>query len=315
MWFPNSRLNYPKKMVHTKKELINGETSLIGVLGCPIKHSLSPIIHNAALTALNLNWCYLAIPCEKENLELVLKSLRKIDCKGLNITIPYKETVLSYCENVDNIAKSIGAVNTLIPTQNAQWNGTNTDIQGFLAPLKKYRNLKGKNALIMGTGGSAKAVIKGLSSLNLSHITIISRRKNSLEKFIELVKVTKSKSTTCIGLIEGDSLIKEYIKNSRLIINTTPIGMLNKSDTQKTQTIPLGEDYWESLRPNSILYDLIYNPKPTEWLKLGSKYDCHQIDGLDMLIEQGAASLRLWSNIEDIPINIMKKAAENALKK
>ena len=314
VWFPNSRLNYPKKMVHTKKELINGETSLIGVLGCPIKHSLSPIIHNAALTALNLNWCYLAIPCETENLELVLESLRKINCKGLNITIPHKQEVINYCKAVEPIAKNIGAVNTLIPAKDNYWNGTNTDIQGFLAPLKKCESLAGKNGVVLGSGGSARAVVHGLNSLNLSHITIISRNKNSLKKFLNLIEKTKSNSTTYLGLIEGDSSIKEYIRASSLIVNTTPVGMLNKSEKKASKTIPLGKEYWEDLSPGKILYDLIYIPKPTEWLKLGLKYDCHQINGLDMLIEQGAASLRLWSNIEEIPIDIMKEAAEKALR-
>ncbi len=301
-------------MVHTKKELINGETSLIGVLGWPIKHSISPIIHNAALTALNLNWCYLAIPCETENLGLVLESLRKINCKGLNITIPHKQEVIKYCKTIEPIAKNIGAVNTLIPAKDSYWNGTNTDIQGFLSPLKKYKSLAGKNGVVLGSGGSARAVVHGLNSLDLSHITIISRNKNSLEKFLYCIETTKSSSTTYLGLIEGDLSIKEYIRDSSLIINTTPVGMLNKSKKEDSKAIPLGKECWEYLSPGTILYDLIYIPKPTEWLKLGLKHDCHQINGLDMLIEQGAASLSLWSNIKEIPIDIMKEAAEKALK-
>ena len=147
-------------MIQIKKELINGDTSLLGVLGSPVNHSLSPIIHNAAFKELNLNWCYLGIPCEADDLELILTALRSINCKGLNITIPHKNNVFKLCDQVTSIAKDIGAVNTLIPNKRKGWSGANTDIEGFLAPINnKYKNIK--KALVIGTGGSAKAVVIG----------------------------------------------------------------------------------------------------------------------------------------------------------
>ena len=151
-----------------KKELIDGDTSLVGVVGCPVNHSLSPIIHNVALTELNLNWCYLAIPCKTEDFNLVVKSLRAIDCKGLNITIPHKSMAVDVCNKLSTMAKITGAVNTLVPNKSNGWIGSNTDIEGFLAPLESEKNWHEKKALIIGCGGSARAVLYGLAKFKLS---------------------------------------------------------------------------------------------------------------------------------------------------
>ena len=125
----------------SKMSTITGKTNLVGLLGQPVNHSLSPIMHNAAYKEMGLDWCYLAIPCDKLNLKEVTTALRFIDCKGLNITIPHKQEVLKACNKLTKIANDIQAVNTLIPDNNNQWIGANTDVEGFLKPLKNH-NLK-----------------------------------------------------------------------------------------------------------------------------------------------------------------------------
>ena len=115
------------------------------------------------------------------------------------------------------------------------------------------------------------------------------------------------------GLLSENIEIANCIKNSDLIINATPIGMYNSTNKEQSLAIPLGRKIWENLQPNTILYDLVYTPRPTEWLKLGKVYGCQQIDGLEMLIQQGAASLKLWSGINVMPTEIMRKAAESIL--
>ena len=117
---------------------ITVKTNLVGLLGHPVNHSLSPIMHNAAYEEMGLDWCYLAMPCEGKDLEKVTKGLRYLNCKGLNITIPHKQEVLKACHKLTTIASNIQAVNTLIPEKNNQWIGANTDIEGFLMPLKGY---------------------------------------------------------------------------------------------------------------------------------------------------------------------------------
>ncbi len=295
--------------------MIDGKTSLVGVVGCPVQHSLSPAIHNAALSALNLNWCYLAIPCKAENFKLVVESLRNIDCKGLNITIPHKNKALEICNVISPIAKEIGSVNTLIPDPNGGWNGANTDIEGFLAPLKIKKDWSNKNALIIGCGGSAKSVFHGLQNLKFSKVTIVSRSKDSLNNFLSTVQINNKLETEIESLTMEDLSIAQCIKNAELIVNATPIGMYDNLNDQKSLEIPLGKDIWKNLEPGTTLYDLIYTPRPTEWLKLSKLYSCQQIDGLEMLIQQGASSLKLWTGIEEIPINVMRKAAQISLMK
>ena len=294
----------------SKMSTITGKTYLVGLLGQPVNHSLSPIMHNAAYEVMGLDWCYLAMPCESKNLKKVTKALRYVDCKGLNITIPHKQEVLKACNKLTEIANNIKAVNTLIPENNNQWIGANTDVEGFLTPLKKH-NFKGTNVVVMGSGGSARAVVMALNSLNIKKITIIGRNKNSLDVFIKNMSNLSNKNISIKGINNKELNVSPYIEEADLIINTTPIGM--NSRNSKYENIPLGNEIWDCLSDKTILYDLIYTPRPTNWLKLGKQNNCFTIDGLDMLVEQGAFSIKLWSGFNDIPVKIMKSCAEKQL--
>ena len=294
-----------------KMSIITGKTNLVGLLGQPVNHSLSPVMHNAAYAEMGLDWCYLAIPCDKTNLNKVITTLRLVDCKGLNITIPHKQEVLKACNKLTQIASDTKAVNTLIPEKNNHWIGANTDVEGFLAPLKNH-NLMNKNVVVIGYGGSARAVITGLNSLDIKKVTIIGRNENSLNNFVTSMNNLLSKKHISIQGINNKKInVTPYIEEADLIINTTPIGM-NAEITEK-ENIPLGNEIWNSLSSQTILYDLIYTPRPTKWLKLGQQKNCFTIDGLDMLVEQGALSIRLWSGFNDVPIKIMKSSAEKHL--
>ena len=290
---------------------ITGKTNLVGLLGQPVNHSLSPVMHNAAYEEMGLDWCYLAIPCDRENIEKVTTALRIVDCKGLNVTIPHKQEVLKACNKLTETANKIQAVNTLVPEKNNQWIGANTDVEGFLMPLKSH-NLINKSVIVIGCGGSARAVVMGLNSLNIKKITIIGRNKNSLNIFITSMKNLLSKNQISIEGIDNKELdITSYIEEADLIINTTPIGMNDQNNVKNN--IPLGNEIWNYLSNKTILYDLIYTPRPTNWLKLGQKKNCFVIDGLDMLVGQGALSIKLWSGFNDVPIQIMKSSAKKHL--
>ena len=290
---------------------ITGKTNLVGLLGQPVNHSLSPIMHNAAYEEMGLDWCYMAIPCDKTHLEKVTKALRIIDCKGLNITIPHKQEVLKACNKLTSIASDIQAVNTLIPEKNNQWRGANTDVEGFIAPLKD-QNLINKNVVIIGCGGSARAVLMGLNNLNVHKITIIGRNENSLNILIKNMKeLSKKKNILIEGINNTKSNVRPYIEEADLIVNTTPIGMIRGKNEK--ENIPLGSEIWDKLSNKTILYDLIYTPRPTKWLKLGQQKNCYTIDGLDMLVEQGALSIKLWSGFNNVPTEIMKSSAKKHL--
>ena len=290
---------------------ITGKTNLVGLLGQPVNHSLSPVMHNAAYEEMGLDWCYVAIPCDRENIEKVTTALRIVDCKGLNVTIPHKQEVLKACNKLTETANKIQAVNTLVPEKNNQWIGANTDVEGFLMPLKSH-NLINKSVIVIGCGGSARAVVMGLNSLNIRKITIIGRNKNSLNIFISSMKNLLSKNQISIEGIDNKEIdITSYIEEADLIINTTPIGMNDQNNVKNN--IPLGNEIWNCLSNKTILYDLIYTPRPTNWLKLGQKKNCFVIDGLDMLVGQGALSIKLWSGFNDVPIQIMKSSAKKHL--
>ena len=290
---------------------ITGKTKLVGLLGQPVNHSLSPVMHNTAYEEMGLDWCYVAIPCDKENIEKVTTALRIVDCKGLNVTIPHKQEVLKACNKLTETANKIQAVNTLVPEKNNKWIGANTDVEGFLMPLKNH-NLINKSVIVIGCGGSARAVVMGLNSLNIRKITIIGRNKNSLNIFITSMKNLLSKNQISIEGIDNKEIdITSYIEEADLIINTTPIGMNDQNNVKNN--IPLGNEIWNCLSNKTILYDLIYTPRPTNWLKLGQKKNCFVIDGLDMLVGQGALSIKLWSGFNDVPIQIMKSSAKKHL--
>ena len=287
--------------------MINGDTGLVGLLGNPVRHSLSPAMHNAALQALQLNWSYLALPCASKNLKEVLQGLRAVNCRGLNVTIPHKQDVAELCQELSPLAKRLGAVNTLIPLDSGGWHGTNTDVEGFLTPLGEQSSWQNCHGVIIGCGGSARAIAAGLQSLRLASITVIGRRQEALDAFIADLQSNDVPLTACL---QSSPNLASLMKRADLVVNTTPVGMAQHGDAQ---AFPLGEAIWSQLQGSAMLYDLVYTPRPTAWLRWGQSRGHRCIDGLEMLVQQGAASLRLWSDRNDVPVETMRRAAEAAL--
>ena len=287
--------------------MINGSTGLVGLLGNPVQHSLSPAMQNAALQALGLNWRYLALPCEGETLPEVLQGLRAVGCRGLNVTIPHKQAVTSLCSELSEPARRLQAVNTLIPDDKDGWRGTNTDVEGFLAPLGGSEHWHNQRAVVLGCGGSARAVVAGLQTLGLSSIQVIGRRTEALLTFIADLQLESAPLSSCL---ETDPAVADLLATADLVVNTTPVGMALHGDAT---AMPLSSDLWDRLADQATLYDLIYTPRPTAWLRWGQGRGHRCIDGLEMLVQQGAASLRLWSGVNDVPVDTMRQAAEAAL--
>ena len=286
--------------------MISSKTSFIALIGNPVSHSLSPIMQNAAFQYLGLDLIYIAIPCKDEDLELVLNSLKKINCKGLNITIPYKEKVFNLCSEISPIASKLKAINTLKLNSEKEWSATNTDVEGFIYPLKTL-NLTKKRSIVLGAGGAARSVIQGLINLNFSSISVVSRNKSSLD---ELIKNFKDQ-IELQGFLNNDSEAQNLIEEADLVVNTTPVGM--KTSKSDINVLPYGESFWRSLNSKTIIYDLIYNPAPTYLLKFCGNKGCMTIDGLQMLVAQGLKSLSFWTNGLDVPFHIMNDALKNYL--
>ena len=286
--------------------MITSKTSFLGLIGNPVTHSLSPIMQNAALQYLGLDLIYIAIPCKNKDLNLVIDSLKKINCKGLNITIPYKQKVFDLCSEISPIANKVKAINTIKLNSNQEWSATNTDVDGFIYPLQSLHLAK-KQALVLGSGGAARSVIQGLINLNFSKITIISRNTKSLNELIN----DFANQIQIQGFINQDPQIINLIEETDLIVNTTPVGM--KTSTNQQELLPYGKSFWKSLNSKTIVYDLIYNPTPTQLLKFSEKKGCMTIDGTQMLIAQGAKSLSFWTNGLEVPFDIMYDALRKYL--
>ena len=198
--------------------MITSKTSFLALIGNPVIHSMSPIMQNAAIKYLGLDLIYLAGPCENNDLATVINSLKKMNCKGLNITIPFKQKVFDMCSEISPVAKKVKAINTLKLKEDKNWSGTNTDIDGFIYPLKNL-DLRKKTSIIIGSGGAARSVIQGLKNLKLSKITVISRNRNSLNELISNFK----DDIKIEGLLNTNKEINNFIQETDLIVNTTPV--------------------------------------------------------------------------------------------
>ena len=286
--------------------MIKSTTSFLALIGNPVEHSLSPIMHNAAIEFLNLDLVYLAIPCKSEDFNKVINALKKINCKGLNITIPFKEKAFNLCADISPIAKKVKAVNTLTVNNNLEWSGTNTDTDGFIYPIKNI-NLSSKKSIVIGSGGAARSVVQGLIDLNSTEIQVISRNESNLKNFLNDFKDVQSVK----GCLANNKNTKDLINQAILIINTTPVGM--KNFNKNYEALPFGKDFWSSLNSQTTVYDLVYTPRITELLRFADNKGCQIIDGSEMLVAQGAKSLSYWTGIKDIPIEIMRQSINQYL--
>ena len=296
---------------------ISGRTALVGVLGDPVRHSLSPAMHNAALAELGLEWAYLALPTPAADLATVVRALEAMGCRGLSVTIPHKQAVAELCRERSALAQRVGAVNTLVPLDGGGWMGTNTDVEGFMAPLR-HGPWQGKRALVLGCGGSARAVVAGLVELGFGAITVAARRPEALAAFAQTCGPW---APQLIPLAWGDldSATDNALAQADLVVNTTPIGMAGAkdpagaTDPAALKACPLNSAQLDQLRPGATVYDLIYTPRPTQLLRQAAQRGCLTQDGLEMLVQQGAAALRLWSGLETVPTHAMRTAVEAAL--
>ncbi|WP_375468885.1 shikimate dehydrogenase [uncultured Nostoc sp.] len=289
----------------TKERLITGKTQLLGVIGHPVEHSLSPIMHNAGIAHLGLDYVYLPFPIAPENLEVAIAGFAAIGVVGFNVTIPHKQAIMPLLSEITPLAQTIGAVNT-VSRQNNKWVGTNTDIEGFIAPLQTTykQDWSQKVAVILGNGGAARAVVAGCHQLGFAKIHVVGRNVQRLEEF------GKSWSNSPISenlQVDQWEELSKLIPQANLLVNTTPIGMYPKVDES-----PLSGDEIANLPTGAIAYDLIYIPKPTQFLEQAQKQGAIAIDGLEMLVQQGVAALKIWLQ-QEIPVEVMRQALQKHL--
>jgi shikimate dehydrogenase len=286
----------------------------IGLIGYPIKHSISPYFQQAALDHYQLDICYELWETSPEKLRDIVDNLRKPQNLGANITVPHKETVLPLLDEVDDLASSIGAVNTIVKRDDRLL-GFNTDAYGFIEALRKEGHFEpeGKRVVILGAGGVARAVSFALVQSKVLSLAIsdgiFERARalaDSLGSYIRDSSPGSETSKTKVVAFQWQSLSSaETLDNCDLIVHCTTIGM--KHSSQEGQA-PLSLE----VIPRSVLvYDVVYNPWPTPLLKLAQKAGAHILGGLPMLVYQGAAAFELWTG-KKAPIDIMLNKAKEA---
>jgi shikimate dehydrogenase len=287
---------------------ITGTTKLLGVIGNPIGHSLSPIIHNAAIEQLGLDYRYLAFPVTPTNLATALDGFAAIGIVGCSVTIPHKQAIMPLLTEISPLAKAVGAVNTIWNTPTG-WQGTNTDVAGFISPLAAIeRDWSQTTVAILGNGGAARAVVAGCHQLGCGEIHVFGRDATKLAEFksswqeIQLpVNGQQQPTSVKIQTHLWDELPSLISKDNLLLVNSTPIGMYPQIEHS-----PISAEMMQKIGSNSIAYDLIYTPRPTKFLQLAKDRGIISIDGTEMLVQQGAVAFELWLQ-QPAPINIMRQ--------
>jgi shikimate dehydrogenase len=275
--------------------IITTQTQLLCIIGHPIEHSMSPIMHNVILKELNLDYVYLAFNVYPNDLKLAVKAFKTLNIKGINVTIPFKEKIIKYLDEIDPIGQKIGAINT-IKNEDGYLIGRNTDADGSKKAIRKSGyDISGRNVLIIGAGGAARAVSYSLANI-VNKITILNRTEKRAEKLTRELKQNFGVKTVSKEILLNN--LKEETEKADILINTTPIGMypyVNQSLIPK-----------EFLHEDLFVFDVVYNPLETKLIKDAIECGCKTLGGLDMLIYQGASAFEWWTNKKP-NINIMKK--------
>lgn len=281
---------------------IDSNTDLFCLIGNPVSRSLSPLIHNTSFKCNDINSIYLTF--NVIDLKKSINGIKSLGIKGFNVTIPYKEKIIDYLDEIDDLAKGIGAVNTVI-NLDGKLKGFNTDGLGFIKSLEERNiSLHNKRVLVIGAGGASRGISMTLVNENISKLDILNRTKKRANKLVcDIKELHRELDISCIDIID----VKDKYD---IVINTTSVGMF-----PDTKRMPIDPSVFNK---ETIIYDIIYKPSPTLLLKESKKQGKLTINGLDMLIYQGLLSEDIWlaKKLEKISIKnqikrrIMEKKRE-----
>lgn len=280
---------------------ITGHTELIGLIATPIRHSISPEMHNSAFRALGLDYAYLAFEVDKEDLQNVITGLKALKVRGFNVSMPYKQGIIPYLDHLSKEAKLIGAINTVV-NDHGILTGYNTDGTGLMEALRNnHQDPKDKKIIIVGCGGAATAITIQAAIDGAKEIIIYNKKDQYYQNALETAKKVKENTDCQIQVKHLDDLVslKEDMHHSDIFINATSMGM---KPHDNMSYIPSSDYFKEDL----FVVDIIYNPKETRLLQLAKEANCQTINGIPMLIYQGATAFKLWTG-QDMPVDIVRK--------
>ena len=275
---------------------ISGKTRVCGIIGDPVEHSLSPAMHNAAFQELNIDFVYVSFRVRKNELKEAIVGAKALDIRGLNVTMPHKNAIMKYLDEIDPTARSIGAVNTIL-NDKGRLVGYNTDGIGALKALKENGvSLDGKKLVLLGAGGAGKAIAFHAAQ-EMEELKIFNRTAQKAKDLAEVLRKKFGKK------IDGNSLsaktMKKELEDADIVVNATSVGM-HPNDGQS-----LVDPSW--LRPTLCVMDIVYNPIETKLAKDAKSVGAKVVSGVEMLVHQGAASFEIWTACP-APVKVMEQA-------
>lgn len=286
-----------------RNRLISGRTRICGVIGDPIEHTMSPIMHNAAFEKTGLDYLYVPFKVKKEDLGRAVEGMRALNIRGLNVTIPHKVAVIPLLDELDPLAEKIGAVNTIV-NEKGTLKGYNTDATGFLqALLERGIEPRGENIVILGAGGASKAISFILAERG-SHLVILNRllELDWAEALASRLSTISQEEVKALELIEEN--LAKTLEKTDILVNATSVGM---SPLIEETPVPS-----KLLKPGLIVFDIVYNPIKSRLLIEAEQIGAKVIGGLDMLVWQGALAFEHWTGLK-APVQLMKKVAIKGL--
>jgi len=288
-----------------ESNVISGKTRICGIIGDPIEHTMSPVIHNAAFKNLGLDYIYIPFRVRKEELGQAVEGIRALNIRGFNVTIPHKVTIMPMLDGLDPLAEKIGAVNTVV-NNDGDLRGYNTDATGFLqALLEQGVEPRGKNTVVLGAGGASRAVSYILAERG-AHLTILNRQLEMdwAEELASRISYDFGKEVKALELsFENLAMVME---RAEMLINATSVGMSpNSEDTPVPDQL---------LKSGLVVCDIVYNPIKTRLLREAEAAGARTMGGIDMLIWQGALAFEKWTE-QPAPFDLMRKEAIKVLEK
>lgn len=280
---------------------ITGHTRLTGLLGSPVAHSKSPLMHNEAFRLLRLDYVYLCFDVKEDSLKTAFEGLKKLKVAGFNCTMPDKTAICELLDDLSPAAKMIGAVNTVV-NENGRYIGHNTDGIGYMQSVKDAGfDIKGETMTLLGAGGAASSIFVQAALDGVKKINLFSIKDRFWEKAEKMVDMVNSNTDCDAKLIElgNDDILNEAISNSKILTNATSVGMAPNTDNCIVKDFSVFNE-------NLIVSDVIYNPMETKLLKIAKEHGCPTFNGIYMLLYQGAEAFKLFTG-KDMPVEEIKK--------
>lgn len=283
------------------KDMITGHTKLTGLLGSPVEHSISPMMHNESFRVLGLDYAYLAFDVGEQELETAVEGLKALKVKGFNLTMPNKNRMCHLCDRLSPAAEIIGAVNT-VENRNGELVGHSTDGSGYMLAVKNAEyDIVGKKMTLFGAGGAGTSIFVQAALDGVAEISVFNRRTPFFERAEQIIRKLNERTSCKIRLYDYEdvSVLRREIGDSAILTNATSVGMApNLEDCiLKDSSI---------LHPDLIVSDVIYNPKETKLLKMAKEAGCRTFNGMYMLLYQGAEAFRIWTG-QEMPVEHIKQ--------